>query len=104
MHNYNKLPNKQRGFGLASELVLLSTTLTVGITAGIANMQNSLNAELTDQANAIGSLKQSYRYSGTVSGHNTAAVGGSAFHDSIDYYAGDGASFTYVTNRSKEGE
>lgn len=103
MLNYQKSPNKERGFGLASELVLLSTTLAVGITAGMANMQNSLNAELTDQARAIGNLNQSYVYSGTVSAHNTAAVGGSVFYDSIDY-SGNGASFSYVKGQVKEGQ
>ena len=104
MKNYKNFAKKQRGFGMVNELVLLSTTLTVGVTAGLANMNNSVNAELLDQARAIGSLDQSYVYSGAVSGHHTAAVGGSAFRDSIDFYAGDGTSFKYVTGLAKEGQ
>src|SRR5437016_5622957 len=59
-----KLWNDDRGALLATEWVFVSTILVVGLVAGLKSVQQSVNAELADLADAIGSLSQSYSYGG----------------------------------------
>lgn len=76
-----KLWNDDRGALLATEWVFVSTILVVGMVAGLKSVQQSVNAELADLADAIGSLSQAYSYGG-VSGC-AGSSNGSQFTDSV---------------------
>lgn len=88
--------SKQRGFAFASELLLVSSVMVAGVTAGAINLRDSVLAEAEDAAESIGSLNQSYYYDGIRNSHGTARVGGSAFYDRVDRGAGDGVGFIYL--------
>lgn len=96
----SKFGRKQAGFGLTSELVLLASTLAIGTTMGLTNLRDSVNAELEDIAEAIGSLDQSYEFTGLVNdtsgAYITAAIAGSSFNDSVDYTARDGVTLQFT--------
>ena len=51
-----KLKKKMGGFVQTAELVLISTVLVTGLTVGLVNVRDSVNAELEDVAEAVGSL------------------------------------------------
>lgn len=89
--------NKQAGFVMTSELLLLSSVLVIGLVAGLATVRDSVNAELNDVAQAIGSMDQSYAFDGIANGADTAVASGSQFEDNIDSNAGDGTQFVFVT-------
>lgn len=74
-----KLWNDDRGALLATEWVFVSTIMVVGVVAGLKSVQQAVVTELEDMANAIGSLSQSYTFSGT-SGC-AASSNGSRFQD-----------------------
>lgn len=54
----------ETGFIVTSELVLISTVGIIGLTAGLACLRDSVVGELNDVADAVGSLNQSYCYTG----------------------------------------
>ncbi len=70
-----KLWNDDRGALLATEWVFVSTILVVGLVAGLKSVQQSVNAELADIADAVGALSQAYSYGG-VSGCAAMSNGG----------------------------
>ncbi len=74
-----KLWNDDRGALLATEWVFVSTIMVVGVVAGLKSVQQAVVTELEDMANAIGSLSQSYTFSGT-SGC-ASSTSGSRFQD-----------------------
>jgi Flp pilus assembly pilin Flp len=78
-----KLWNDDRGALLATEWVFVSTILVVGMVAGLKSVQQSVNAELSDLAGAIGALSQAYTYAG-VSGCASSS-NGSQFVDLVHY-------------------
>ncbi|MDO6681478.1 MULTISPECIES: hypothetical protein [unclassified Oceanobacter] len=94
---------RQGGFVMTSELVLLVTTMVVGLTVGLVTMRDALTAEMEDVAEAIGSLDQTYAFNGLVNGESTAAVEGSVYGDAPDVIAGDNTEFTFVTATALEG-
>ncbi len=53
-----------RGFIVSAELVVISSILVVGMIVGLTALQSSVNGELNDVADAIGSLNQSFCYTG----------------------------------------
>ena len=59
----SKLAKDEAGI-LTFEWILLLTILVVGVIAGLASVRDSLNGELTDVAQGIGAIDQSYTYSG----------------------------------------
>lgn len=95
-----KFGNKQAGFVLTSELVLLTTVLVIGMVVGLTTLRDSVNAEMEDISEAIGSLDQSYEYAGlvndTVAGNITAASAGSSFNDAVDSTAHDGVTLQFT--------
>ncbi|AMO69262.1 hypothetical protein DOK_06335 [gamma proteobacterium BDW918] len=93
---------KQGGFIMTTELVLLTTTMVVGMIVGLVSMRDSVNAEMEDVAEAIGALDQSYAFDGIKNNQNTAVIAGSGFDDAIDALAGDDTGFTFVVD-SDEG-
>ena len=73
---------EEHGFILSSELVLIGSTLVIGGVVGLSSLRDSVNEELSDVAEAIGSVDQTYYYSG-VAGHG-AYTAGSAYFDQAD--------------------
>lgn len=54
----------QSGFIVSAELVLIATLLVVGLVVGLSEIQHAVVAELNDVADAVGTLNQSFLYSG----------------------------------------
>lgn len=85
-----QLWNDNTGFIISSELVLVSTLLIVGLFVGFSEVQHAVVSELNDVGDAVGSLNQSYSYTGFVKRSNTraglisASTSGSFFLDQID--------------------
>jgi hypothetical protein len=85
-----KLWNDEAGFVVSSELVLIGTILVIGVTVGLSTLRDQVVQELGDLAISLGSINESYSYSG-VTGH-TSSIAGSTFTDRLDYCDGtDGA-------------
>ena len=76
-----KLWNEDRGALIATEWVFVSTIMVIGVVAGLKSVQQAVVTELEDMANAIGSLSQSYTFSGT-SGC-AASTNGSRYSDAV---------------------
>ena len=79
----------EAGFIVSAELVLVATLLVIGLIVGLSEVQHAVVQELNDVAEAIGSLNQSYTYTGffaTKAGGVTvkSATPGSAFLDRAD--------------------
>ncbi len=77
-----KLWSDETGFLLATELVLISTILVIGMVVGLAEVQHAVVQELEDVASAFGSVNQTYRYSGMDSPKSSGR--GSGFGDHRD--------------------
>ncbi len=81
-----------RGFIISAELIVLSSLLVVGLIVGMTALQQSVNAEMNDVADAFGSLNQSFCYSGMHGCYKdwccqrfpTSRVFGSCFTDTRD--------------------
>ena len=54
----------EAGFIVSAELVLISTVVVVGLVVGLSEVQHAIVSELNDVADAVGSLNQSYCFSG----------------------------------------
>ena len=104
MKKFNLSSIKQRGFIMTSEAVLLSTVMVIGMTTGLVTLRDSMNAELEDVAEAIGSLDQSYSFNGIENDQNSAGIAGSAFGDTTDANAGDGVMWSYTAVDLIEGD
>jgi Flp pilus assembly pilin Flp len=84
-----RLWNDESGFIISAELVLVATLLVLGMIVGLSEVQHAVVSELNDVADAIGSLNQSYCYSGfskpeLFGGGVKAYTRGSIFFDSFD--------------------
>ena len=84
--------NDECGFIVSAELVLVATILVIGMIVGLSEIQHAVVQELGDVGEAIGSLNQSYAYTG-FSALKTQGIGlgtlksftfGSAFSDQVD--------------------
>ncbi|WP_166823774.1 branched-chain amino acid aminotransferase [Thalassoroseus pseudoceratinae] len=58
------LLNDEAGFIVSAELILIATILVLGLVVGLSEIANSVNGELNDVGAAIGSVNQSYSFSG----------------------------------------
>ncbi len=80
--------NDESGFIVSAELVLVATLLVVGLIVGLSEIQYAVVEELNDVADAIGSVNQSYMYTGFTAlkpgGSVKSRVVGSAFNDVRD--------------------
>jgi len=56
--------NDERGFVVSTELVLIATLCVLGLVTALSCVRDAVTGELNDVAEAIGSLNQSYAYSG----------------------------------------
>jgi len=95
MSLFQKLLHDEHGFIITTELVIIATLLVIGLITGIQCLQAAVVAELKDVGNAIGSLNQSYSYSGMRgcwswgrNGAHSSYTVGSAFYDQVDEYRG----------------
>lgn len=82
-----QLLQDENGFVISAELVLVATLVVIGLIVGLSSIQHAVNAELNDVADAIGSLNQSYSFSGfskSKNGGNSIYTRGSAFRDTAD--------------------
>jgi|SaaInlStandDraft_1057018.scaffolds.fasta_scaffold38640_2 hypothetical protein len=84
-----KLLTDENGFVVSAELILIASILVIGMIVGLSEVQHSVTAELNDVAEAVGSMNQSYYYSGFAAyksyGNGVKSVTtGSAFFDSQD--------------------
>jgi hypothetical protein len=65
-----KLLHDDAGFIVSAELVLVGTILVIGLIVGLAEVQHAVVSELNDVADAIGSLNQSFAFTGFSSRKN----------------------------------
>ncbi|SFH59633.1 hypothetical protein [Planctomicrobium piriforme] len=83
-----QLLNDEAGFIVSAELVLVATILVLGLIVGLSQVHYAVVEEMNDVAKAIGSLNQSYYYTGftaeKASGALKSGTYGSTFHDAID--------------------
>ncbi|MFK7778781.1 MAG: hypothetical protein QM501_11805 [Gimesia sp.] len=82
----NQLWNDEAGFVISAELVLVLTIAVLAMIVGLSEVAVAVNTELNDISNAIGSLNQSYAYTGFAGTgeKNKSYYSGSKFHDGID--------------------
>lgn len=82
------LLHDEAAFVVSAELVLVATIVVIGMIVGLSEVQHSVVSELNDVADAIGSLNQSYCFSGfsAYKGHGQvkSMTAGSAFRDVAD--------------------
>ncbi|MBB02759.1 hypothetical protein GYB59_17430 [bacterium] len=83
------LLNDEAGFIVSAELVLIATLLVIGLIVGLSSIQHAVVAELNDVGDAIGSLNQSYYFTGfskekSFGAGFAAYTRGSAFADETD--------------------
>jgi len=82
-----KLWNDEAGLIVSAELALVLTIGVLAMVVGLSEVAVAVNTELNDISNAIGSLNQSYAYTGFQAKDNykmKSFVAGSAFTDAID--------------------
>ncbi|HAH48381.1 hypothetical protein [Gimesia sp.] len=82
----NQLWNDEAGFVISAELVLVLTIAVLAMIVGLSEVAVAVNTELNDISNAIGSLNQSYAYTGFAGTgeKNKSHYAGSRFSDSVD--------------------
>jgi len=60
----SKLWKDEAGFVVSAELIFIATLLVIGLLTGWVAVRNAVVSELTEVAQAIGSVDQSYSYNG----------------------------------------
>jgi hypothetical protein len=84
----SQLLQDEAGFIVSAELVLVATILVIGLIVGLSEVQHAIVAELNDVADAVGSVNQSFCFSGFSAEKCGSKCGsffsGSAFHDAQD--------------------
>jgi len=70
-----RLWNDDAGVIISIELLFLFVILTLGLIAGWTNLRNAIDAELTETANAITALNQSYSFLGMQGCANNTSAG-----------------------------
>ncbi len=88
MRLFAKLWKDEVGAVVSAELVLVATTVLLGLIVGLATLRDGVNNELADVAQAIDDLDQSYEIAG-IDGHS-AAVAQSVYTDVNDFCDQDG--------------
>lgn len=81
-----QLFNDEGGAVISAELVLVLTILVIGVIVGLSEVAVAVNTELNDVSNAIGSLDQSFFFTGfhAVDGKAKSSNAGSRFTDAHD--------------------
>lgn len=75
---FQQLMRDEAGFIVSAELVLIATIVVIGLIVGLSEVQHAVVSELNDVADAIGSLNQSYAFTG-FSSYKTQGGGIKAF-------------------------
>ena len=60
----SKLWKDEAGFVVSAELIFIATLLVIGLVTGWVAVRNAVTSELTEVAQAIGAVDQSYSYNG----------------------------------------
>lgn len=88
LRTFSVLLHDEAGFILSAELVLIATLLVIGLVVGLSEVQHAVVQELNDVAEAIGSMNQSFSYSGFTAFKSNGCLksffAGSLFHDHRD--------------------
>ncbi len=79
---FAKLWNDETGFIVSLELILVATILVIGLIAGLTAVRDAVVSELSDAAQSIQAINQSFAIQGTDS--QTATTSGSSFEDRSD--------------------
>jgi Flp pilus assembly pilin Flp len=74
----------ETGFVVSAELILIATILVIGLIVGLAVLRNQVVQELVDVGQAIGSVSQSFCFSGTAKPF-VAWTDGTCYIDLIDF-------------------
>ena len=93
----NKFINDEAGFLISAELVLIFTLVFCGVAVGVAMVKDALVTELSDVAESIGALNQSYNFRGVT---NHAVCAGSGYVDEADDCDCQGVSFQVVAGKN----
>ena len=64
----------ESGFVVSTELILIATILVIGMIVGLTTLRDQVVTELSDVADAISALDQSYAYS-DITGHASSTAG-----------------------------
>ena len=78
----NRIRNREGGFIVSTELMLIATILVIGLVVGLQAVRTSVVTELADVGEAIGAVSQTYLING-VTGHH-ASSNGSTWQDLSD--------------------
>ena len=97
MRNLRKKLNRQSGFVLSLELVVLGTLVLAAVIIGGSSFGAKLIGEFSDLGTAVGTLNQSYSMTGMAVGHpndarhpqDIASTSGSSFTDTQDFCDND---------------
>lgn len=89
--------NRQGGFIISLELVFLATIIVAAVAIGATSLGAKLVGEMSDVGTAVGSLNQSYTFTGLAVGHpadpnhpiDIATVSGSTYGDTLDFCDND---------------
>ena len=84
MQVFRRLWTDEAGFVISTELVLVATILVIGMIVGLTELRNQVVEELVDVSQAIGSLSQTYAYTG-VGKSGVAYTDGSYYNDLVDF-------------------
>jgi hypothetical protein len=77
----------EAGFIISAELILVATIVVISMVVGLVCIRNQVVQELIDVGQAIGSICQTYAYTGidTPCDHKYAYVSGACYLDVRDY-------------------
>jgi Flp pilus assembly pilin Flp len=80
--------NDECGAIVSIEMILIITIAVLALIVGWSEIAKVVNNELNDISNAVGSLNQSYFFTGfnvgQAAGKNTSGYGGSHYNDLVD--------------------
>lgn len=101
----NKLINDEAGFLVSAELVLIFTLVFCGVAVGVAMVKDALVTELSDVAESIGALNQTYNFRSVTANNspnstNHATCTGSGYVDEADDCDCQGVSFTPIAGKN----
>lgn len=82
MQLMTQLLNDEAGFIVSAELILVSTISVLALVVGFSEVSFGINQELEDVGAAVGSLNQSFHFSGICS--QKGMTFGSCFRDRVD--------------------
>jgi len=78
-----QLWHDQGGFIVSTELILLTTTVIIGLVVGTASVRDSITSEISDVAGSVQDFNQCYSFNGVL-GHS-GSTHGSDFVDATDH-------------------